>query len=164
MKKLKQNKFLGGGFTLIEVAVVMGIFVVLASFTTVNLLAPQRSADLNSTLTSITSDIRQQQARSMLGESGGGPSAVLHGIFFEGTKYTLFKGASYNPSDPSNFVVDLPASVSLATSFPGSVVVFNLQSGEVNGFVDGSNTVTLHSSGGQSKVLTFNKYGAISVN
>src|SRR3990167_3591800 len=98
----------------------MGIFVILASFATINLLGPQRSADLNSTVISIVADIKQQQARSMLGDSGGGSSAVLHGIYFESNRYTLFKGLVYNAADPKNFVVDLSSGLTLATAFPSS--------------------------------------------
>lgn len=152
------------GFTLIEVVLVMGIFVILASFTTVNLLGPQRNADLNSTSTTIIADIKQQQARSMLGETSGGSSAVMHGIYFESNRYTLFTGSTYNPNDPANFVVNLSAGLTLANAFPSSQVIFNLQSGEISGFASGSNVVTLTAMGNQVRTLTFNKYGVVSVN
>src|SRR3989344_3525318 len=103
------------GFTLIEVILVMGIFAILAGFTTINLLRPQQSADLNSTTTTIIADIKQQQARSILGETGGGPVAVVHGIYFENNKYTLFKGLTYSAADPANFVVDLSTGLALGT-------------------------------------------------
>lgn len=164
MSKLLLNKRKLGGFTLIEVALVVGIFAILASFATINLLRPQQSADLNSTTTSIIADIKQQQARSILGESGGGSSAVVHGIYFESNKYTLFGGLTYNSSDPANFVVNLSPGLTLSTTFTSSQVTFNLQSGEISGFTEGSNSVTLTASGGQSKTLTFNKYGVVSVN
>ncbi len=152
------------GFTLIEVILVMGIFAILAGFTTINLLRPQQSADLNSTTTTIIADIKQQQARSILGETGGGPVAVVHGIYFENNKYTLFKGLTYSAADPANFVVDLSTGLALGTTFAGSQVIFNLQSGEISGFAEGANSVTLTSAGGQSRTLTFNKYGVIDVN
>ncbi len=164
MSKLLLNQHKLGGFTLIEVSLVVGIFAILASFATINLLRPQQSADLNSTTTSIIADIKQQQARSILGESGGGLSAVVHGIYFESNKYTLFSGSTYNSSDPANFVVNLSGGLSLSTTFTGSQVIFNLQSGEINGFAGGSSSVTLTPTGGQARTLTFNKYGVVSVN
>jgi prepilin-type N-terminal cleavage/methylation domain-containing protein len=161
---LSNKRFKQSGFTLIEVVVVMGIFVILASFATINLLRPQRSADLNSTTTSIIADIKQQQARSMLGEASGGSSAVVHSIYFENNRYTLFVGAIYNVADPANFVVNLSPGLTLTNTFPSSQVTFNLQSGEITGFIDGSNSVTLTATGGQVKTLTLNKYGVVSVN
>lgn len=159
-----KNSSFRDGFTLIELVLVMGIFAILASFATVNLLGSQRQADLNSTTTSLIADFRQQQARSMLGESGGSSQAVLHGVFIQNNRYTLFSGSTYNPADPLNFVVDMPPTLSLATTFSSSTILFDVGSGEVNTFVDGVNTVTLASSSGQQKVFTFNKYGALSVN
>lgn len=164
MSKYFFNKRKLGGFTLIEVALVMGIFAILASFATVNLLGTQRSADLNSTSTTIIADIKQQQARSMLGDTGGGSSAIVHGIYFESSRYTLFIGSTYNPTEPTNFVVDLSGGLTLSTTFPTSQVIFNLQSGEINGFASGSSSVTLTTTGGQARTLTFNKYGVVSVN
>lgn len=161
---LLKKRFKQSGFTLIEVVVVMGIFVILASFATINLLRPQRSADLNSTVTSIIADIKQQQARSMLGEDAGGSSAVVHGVYFESNRYILFAGPVYSAADASNFVVNLSSGLTLATAFPGSQVTFNLQSGEITGFIGGSNTVTLTATGGQVKNLALNKYGVVSVN
>lgn len=152
------------GFTLIEVVVVMGIFVILAGFATINLLRSQRSADLNSTTTSIIADIKQQQARSILGETSGGSSAVVHGVYFESNRYTLFAGSTYTAGDPANFVVNLSSGLTLTTAFPSSQVTFNLQSGEITGFTGSSNSVTLTASGGQVKTLTLNKYGVFSVN
>lgn len=164
MSKFLLNQRKLGGFTLIEVSLVVGIFAILASFTTINLIKPQQSADLNSTTTSIIADIKQQQARSVLGETSGGSSAVVHGIYFESSKYTLFKGVIYNSIDPANFVVDLSPSLTLTTTFASSQVTFNLQSGEISGFANGSDTVTLTIAGSQVKILTFNKYGVVNVN
>ncbi|EKD62449.1 MAG: hypothetical protein ACD_52C00163G0001 [uncultured bacterium] len=152
------------GFTLIEVVLVVGIFAILASFATINLLRPQQSADLNSTITSIIADIKQQQARSILGETSGGSAAVVHGIYFENSKYTLFKGLTYNGADPANFVVSLSSGLALTTTFASSQVIFNLQSGEISGFAEGSNSVILTATGGQTKTLTFSKYGVVNVN
>ena len=152
------------GFTLIEVLMVMSIFAILAGFTTINLLGPQRSANLNATVTELTADIKQQQARSMLGDTSTGSVAVVHGVYFEAARYTLFVGSTYSAADPANFVVDLPSSISLTTTLVPSQIVFDLVSGEVVNFSSGASTVTLSVTGGETRTLNFNKYGSVSIN
>lgn len=150
------------GFTLIELIVVIGIGLVILATTTVLLLGGQRRVTKISTVNQILSDIRTAQIKAMTGEGGGGDRGVYLGTNF----YTLFNGTTYNANDDSNFVVNLDNNVELATMFPGASIVFARVSGEINNYINGSDTVSIiDATDNTDKVIRFNKYGvAISQN
>lgn len=150
------------GFTLIELIVVIGIGLVILATTTVLLLGGQRRVTKISTVNQILSDIRTAQIKAMTGEGGGGDRGVYLGTNF----YTLFNGTTYNANDDSNFVVNLDNNVELATTFPGASIVFARVSGEINNYINGSDTVSIiDATDNTDKVIRFNKYGvAISQN
>lgn len=152
------------GFTLIEIILSMAVFAILSGFIVVNLFRPQTQSVVNATVTTLVTELRQQQIKAMSGETEGAPSAQAFGLFIEPTSYTLFKGTSYNASDPSNFKVNLDANLALSTSFSSSQVIFSQLSGEVQSFVAGQNTITLtNTAGGEQKTVTINRYGVVDV-
>ena len=138
----------------------------LVSFTTINLLRPQNISSLESISTQVIADIRNQQIKAMVGDTEGQGSAQQFGIYFESNGYTLFRGPLYNNLDTSNFKVQLEGDLTLTgISLPFNQVVFEKRSGDVAGFINGSNSFTIdHTSSGISKTLTINQYGAISTN
>src|SRR3989344_9266975 len=77
------------GFTLVELMVVMGIFALMLGFTSINLIRPQTQANLDTTVTTLVSDLKEQQIRAMTGD---GPSD--YGVNFEPGRYTLFTGSN----------------------------------------------------------------------
>ena len=151
------------GFTLIELLVVMGILAVLFTYGSINLLSLQNKTYLNSNLITLVSDIQRQQQKSMLGETFGGANTFNFGIYFEPSQYTLFQGTVFSPSDPTNLIIPLERNIQLSSiTFPSSLLVFTKGSGEVVGFVAGSNSVQLRDAmTGDQKTITFNKYGVI---
>lgn len=158
--RLKQS-----GFTLIELLVTIGIFSILATFISLNLINPQKKSSVDSQIQTLVSDIKSQQLASMQGETGGQATAQKHGISISAAKYTLFTGNTYNPADTNNFDVTLDGDLQLTTSLTSSVLIFEKISGEVAGFSSGQNTITISSpSGGQNKIITVNPYGSLSVN
>jgi prepilin-type N-terminal cleavage/methylation domain-containing protein len=150
------------GFTLIELLIVIGIIAIVSSFAVINLIRPQTKASLDSTLTPLVSDIKEQQLKAMVGDgSGSTPSA--YGIYFETNKYTIFKGNTYSLSDTNNFIVNLQGDTSITNTFTSNQIVFSQRSGEVVGFSSPNNTLTI-SSGGDSKTITVNALGNININ
>ena len=125
------------GFTLIEVILAITIFALLASFTTINLLQPQTKATLDSTVTTLVADIKEQQTKAMAGDSLGSGTAQNHGIYFENTRYIIFKGPGYVASDPTNFVVNIDPSLSLYFNLPNSQIFFSQNSGEWDDLAEG---------------------------
>lgn len=158
-------KFNNTGFTLIELILIMGLFAILAALATVNLLRPQNKASIDTAVTTLVADLKEQQIKAMAGDSEGQGTAFAYGVYFEPQKYTLFRGSSYSGPDPAYFVIDLGGKVTLSSTLPLSQVVFSRRSGGVANFVAGSNTITItQNSSGQQKTITINRFGVINVN
>lgn len=151
------------GFTLIELIIVMGIIMLLFGFIMVNLLQEQHIVSVNSSVDILISDISSQKTKAMLGKSDGVTSGNSYGIYFESDRYTLFKGNSFSASDPANFTVLLDKNIVFnSVTFPNNIVVFSVLSGEVNGFLDGNNTISIaNSQATEIKTITINRYGVI---
>jgi prepilin-type N-terminal cleavage/methylation domain-containing protein len=141
------------GFTLIEMIVVIGIGLVILTTTTVLLLGGQRRVVKISAEEQILSDIRSAQIKAMTGNGS-------QGVYFGSSAYTLYKGSFYNANDGSNFVVNLGDSVQLTTTFSGSNIVFLAVSGEINDYVNGSDSISItDATDNTQRVIHFNKYG-----
>ena len=153
------------GFTLTELLLVMGISAILLSFGFVNLLGLTRRVYLTTTLNTLISDLRSQQADAMNGYAADGITPDTYGIYFTSASYILFRGNTYNPSDPTNFTVTLSSPLQFTNiTFPGNQVVFNQGSGEINGFASGQNALSLtNPQDGQTKTVTLDQFGAVIV-
>jgi prepilin-type N-terminal cleavage/methylation domain-containing protein len=151
------------GFTLVELLVVMGLVAVLAGLVTINLVRPQTSSSLTGTVNTLIADLRSQQLKAMAGDSMSATSAQAHGVYVQTSQYTVFKGTVYSGADTENMAV-LPDGVTFSTTFPSSQVVFVKGTGEVDGFVNGSNTITITNTTGSAKIITINRYGVPTVN
>ena len=156
-------RLLQRGFTIVEMSVVLGIAAVLISYATVNLTSIQHITYLAATINTVTVDLKQQQLKAMVGDTEGRASHDHYGIYFEQTKYTLFHGSTYSSSDTANAIVPFDNNVQMsATTFPQSQIIFNGVSGEVIGFTNGQNTITLRNSvTAEQKTITINRYGVI---
>lgn len=150
------------GFTLIELLVVIGIMAILFTITSINLVAPQRRTSMGETVSLLTSDLRNQQTKSMLGDASGSSSENF-GIFFDSDNYVLFKGDSYDPSDPANFEIELtPGFEFTGTGFPSSVIIFSRGSGEAANFINDTYQLNLtDTQNGETTVITVNRYGTV---
>lgn len=150
------------GFTLTELSVFTGIFLVLLTLVLINLIRPNSQASLTTTTNQLIADLKSQQLKAMSGDSDGSNSPSSYGVYIEATRYILFRGTSYSVSEPSNFSVSVTSPLSLSTLFPNSWVVFTVGSGEIDIFSQGQNTVTVTDSvSGQSQIIQLNLYGAI---
>ncbi len=94
------------GFTLVELVVVTSIIITLLGFITINLVRSQQTASLASVADILTAELKQQQLKSMIGDTEGRETSDQYGIHFDSDKYILFHG-TYSESEPSNFVVNL---------------------------------------------------------
>ncbi len=155
---MRNNQF---GFTLVELVLVIGIFLTLFGFVSFNLVSVQRNTSVNSTADSLVSDMASQQAKAMTG--AGLSSGNSYGIYFQSDKYTLFKGTIYSASDPNNFTVALDSGITFSNvTFPSGSVIFSTRSGELSGFSNGQNTVTIHDTqGAKTETITVNRYGVV---
>lgn len=150
------------GFTLAEIIVVLGITAMIFGLTYSSTLKAQQSTSLEGAVLVLISDIKNQQVNAMTGFTLGGQVASEYGVHFEIDSYTLFKGSGYTLSEPTNLVVNLPTNISFSnTSLPNSTLLFSKGSGEVSGYLAGSDTITLISNLEKSKTLKINRLGVI---
>ncbi len=151
------------GLTLIEIIIVFGVLATLLAFTSLNLTLPQHRSVINTTLTTLSSDLHQMQLKAISGDTEGRGTITGYGVYFSPSGYTLFHGSAYSGSDPTNVVITLDPSLTFTNvTFPASTVIFSPGSGEVVGFTPGSNTFTLrHTLESVDKTFTLNRYGVI---
>jgi len=148
-------------FTMTEMLIVMGMMSILLTLGLGNLLGSQRKSEMNSTLNSLVSDMREQRLKSMTGDTEGTAVINSYGVYFGTNEYTVFRGSSYVEGDPANFVISLDPTLSFsAVTFPSDIVVFSAGSGEVMGYTEGQNTISLtDTTEGTTKIITINQYG-----
>lgn len=150
------------GLTLIELIVVIGILSTLLGIAIVS-IQNIRVLATNSTSTSvIISDLKNQQIKAMTGDTEGRGVPDNYGVKILSDRYVLFHGTAYSPADADNFAIPIETGYALGTTFPDNMVLFSSESGELIGFVQNQNTITLtNTSSGQSKTIQINKYGTV---
>lgn len=117
------------GFTLVELAVVTSIFVTLLGFVIINLVSSQQTASLNSTQNILLADLKQQQLKSMIGDTEGRASPDSYGIHFDSNRYVIFHGAVYSSGQTSNSVNDLDSNMQFNNA--GFDIIFSRLNGEI---------------------------------
>lgn len=151
------------GITLVELLVVMGILAIIFTFTTVNIIPLRDHASLNTTVSTLVADIRQQQLKAMIGDTDGNASRSAYGIYFTSGGYTVFPGSSYTAGNTRNFSATLDSSVEFLNTFTNNTLIFASASGEFVNYSASNNTLTVRvKATGEQKVLQFNKYGTVS--
>ncbi len=154
------------GFTIIELVVVAVLFITISAFVTTNLIGAQHNASLSTAMSTLVADIKNQQSEAMAGENSLGTGPNYYGIHFDTNSYTLFSGSTYNPSDPNNQTINLDPEFQFTNiSLPGvnkDDLIFIPVNGEVSGYSNSTNSVTLFDTvGKEQKVLQFNYLGVI---
>lgn len=159
----KYSSVLKSGFTFIETLIVMSVTLTLLGLATMSVLGSQRSANLTEAVDIFVSDLRNQQSKAMSGETKNGTVPAGYGVYVSANQYTLFSGTSYIEGDPSNTVIEFKQPISAGPiGFPDQSVIFLAGSGEILGFTQGANTVTLReTNSNQSKSIHINPYGVI---
>lgn len=149
----------------IELVVVMAIFSTLSGLITVNLLSVKHKTSLNTVVTTLASDFRNQQMKVLIGNTEGRMVNDNYGIYFETNRYILFHGSSFNPSESTNFAITLEDNITFINiSFPASTLVFSKGSGEITGFMDGSNTITIKNIlSNEERIVSLNRYGVVTL-
>lgn len=120
------------GFTLIELAVVVSIILTLLGFITISLVRSQQGVSLASVTEILLADLKQQQLKSMIGDTEGRLTSDTYGIHFDQAKHTLFHG-TYLAGDASNSEVNLGGSFQFNN--PNFNVVFSRLSGTTSAVI-----------------------------
>lgn len=150
------------GYTLIELLLVSGLLIIILAVASINLIRPQRQANLDSASQSIVSLIAEAQNRSATGDASVNSQTQNWGIHFESGSYTLFAGI-YQAGNSNNFRQNLPQNISFSSiNLPAQEIVFQKVSGEVSGFNPNTNQLIMTDSvSAKSVTLTFNKLGVV---
>lgn len=149
------------GFIFAELVVVLGIVSVLFGLGTINIFRLLQRPPVVAHVDVLTSDLRSAQTRAMIGDTNG-VSTSDFGVMIEAERYILFRGSMYNAADSANIVISFPTGIRASTTFPNSQLVFARGSGEIIGFTDGQNTITLQKSdAGEQQAIQINRLGAV---
>lgn len=149
------------GFTLIEVIVILGIVATLVAMGVIGSLSFRSASTLRTTAITLQSDLANQQIKAMTGDTEGRSSADTYGIFFAPSSYTLFHGSVYNPSDSTNFTVQLGEELALATTYPNSQLIFTKASGEPVTSPNPATIIIRDTNNTLQYTLTLNRFGVI---
>ncbi|HJY98252.1 MAG TPA: type II secretion system protein [Patescibacteria group bacterium] len=151
---MTNGKYFQKGFTLIELIVSLAILGVIFAISSIVLSTIIPKTSQSNAYDLLISDIKSQQTLAMSTDSN-------YGIYFEGGSYTLFKGDDFNLGT-EKFTVTLDATVTFTDiNFPGNTIVFLAGSGDVSGYVSGSDNLNITNAQiGQVKVVRINEYGA----
>jgi len=157
------NKQFKRGFTFVELVVVIGIIAMLSSFITLNFFKTQNTVSLETTVSLFISDLKAQQLNMMSGNTNGQAANIPFGIHFDQNRYVLYHSSAYSSNDSGNFVVNLNNGVTFSQiNLPNSALVFASGSGEIQGYNQSQNTITLQNgNSGDQKTITVNRYGVI---
>ncbi len=135
---------------MVELAVVTSIIVTLLGFITINLVRSQQTASLTSAEEILLADLRQQQIKSMIGDTEGRETTDSYGIHFDSNRYVLFHG-TYSSSDTSNPVINLDSNMQF-NSIGLDIIFFKL-----SGTISAAATIDLQDN-------TNSKLGKIHIN
>ena len=143
------------GFTLVEIIVVGLMMAILLGLVTISLVRSQQNVSLTSTQEVLVADLRQQQLKSMIGDTEGRASSDTYGIHFDANKYVLFHGTTYSSSDTSNSVINLDSNMQFNS--PNYNVIFSKLSGSTSAKI-----IDLHdNTSSKIKRIHLNVYGTV---
>lgn len=151
------------GISLIELVIVMSFFAILTSIITVNVFTTRGKSNVSDATNLLVTDLRSQQIKAMVSEVPTGSTPDSHGVYFDRTRYVLFRGSTYTSSNLSNFAVSLSENIEISSiTFSGSQVVFTKGNGEITNFTDGADTIRLRNTvSRQEKTIRLNRYGVV---
>jgi type II secretory pathway pseudopilin PulG len=151
------------GFTLIELIVTLGVFIVISGIVLVNITGQRTQTDINDVTEQIGATLRQAQSDSMAQENG-----VSWGVHFENSTGTSPFYALFYSSYSSSTIVGhypLPASVAYNTSTFASGAMLDVIFSQVTGVSSVSTSIMLYmpkESAALSSTISIASSGAIS--
>ena len=158
-------KNLNGGFTLMEVIIVVGLIGMifgLTAFVSINSYRGSSFRNERDALIGVLGRARNQAMNNTC--LGGCTDSKPHGVHITVNDYTIFQGATYNSADPLNEVIKKDSSISIqglgTTSFTD--VIFTQLSGDISTLPSGIWDLTLiNVTTGQNSKITTASYGQI---
>ena len=158
IKNCKLKIARSGGFTLLEILIVIAIFALVAVFGVSPLLLFKKTSDLNGALETGVSFLLEARAKTLSSKN-----EARYGVHFDNGGTTFFTGAVFAEGAVGNEGAPLPFSVEIASislQGGGNDVVFNRLTGETNAY--GTVIFRLKSDTTKTKTLRVEKTGIIS--
>jgi type II secretory pathway pseudopilin PulG len=150
------------GITLIEVIIVIAILTTLFGLVFGNILNVRSTTTISTSVTTLIADLKNQQIKSMAGDTEGRSSPDNYGIYISGPNYVLFHGQIYSASESANFDINADTGYQFTTTFPGNQVIFASGSGEIVNFTENQNTISvINTRTNEQKTIYINQYGVI---
>jgi prepilin-type N-terminal cleavage/methylation domain-containing protein len=144
------------GFTLIEVLITIGIFIILTSIVMSTFFLYRKNQSLSLDTQTVATILRQARSQTLSYKNSS-----VYGVHFNTTDVVLFAGSSYDPSSPTNESYLLNYSDTIVTvtlTGGGSDVIFQRLTGETS--QDGS--IVISAPGlSQTKTVTIYKTGLV---
>ncbi|MFA5022374.1 MAG: type II secretion system protein [Patescibacteria group bacterium] len=145
------------GFTLIELIIVMGMLVIVATLSVPFFQSFQVSSDLYTHANTITKTLQRAQQQAITGQNND-----AWGVYFDiaAKKIILFKGNNY-ASRQTDFdeIISYPQTFSVTTDF-GNEIYFSLYSGQTAK----TGTVNITSQNNQTRTIKIESNGLIQLN
>lgn len=154
-----KSKISESGFTLIEIVIAIGVLAIIGTTIFVGFSTATESADLKTSAFKVVDALQFARTRTI-----ASLASSQYGVHFEQTQYVLFRGATYNASDPDNIVYPLSLRVEIADitlAGGGSDVVFDRITGKTT--QNGSVTVRLTADPTQLKIVEISTAGRADV-
>lgn len=149
------NSLKSKAFTLIEIMVVIGISVLLMgiSIEMFSALTNKQVVEKNTEI--IYSALQEARNRTIVGEDGS-----QFGVQFYSSSIILFKGTSYNPTNPTNFLININPRVEIS-SINLSGATTTIYFSKISGISSATGTVQLilKSNSAISETITIHKSG-----
>jgi type II secretory pathway pseudopilin PulG len=150
------------GFTIIEVLIIVGLFMILVGIGTINTSRTAQTVSLQSVYDEVVAAVGAQQLYAMTGRAASSGTNTSYGVRFEPDQYILFAG-SYVAGDSANVVTQLPPNMSFSTiDVPSQVVIYATESGQIQGYDSNQATVVLtDQTTGKARTLHWNTLGVL---
>ena len=142
------------GFTLIEILVAFGIFVLILSLGLLLAMDFYKTYAFNYETSLLAASLQSARSRAL-----SNMNQSPHGLHFENGVYVIFEGGSYDSSDPKNKTIPMSYLVEVkdeATGLPAGDIIFEQLSGSVSG-----DFALLVQSGAKSSQISVNREGGI---
>jgi prepilin-type N-terminal cleavage/methylation domain-containing protein len=149
------------GFTLIEVILVIGLFLIVCTLSITLDMKTLYTHSSYDDVDTLLSTLRTARTRSLTNQCAGVcTDALPHGVYFEHDHYTLFQGNSYDPYDSDNEITQL----SPHTHIEGvSTLIFLPRSATATTTPAGMWNIDLIPSYGATTTININSEGRISI-
>ena len=144
------------GFTLIELMWILSITGIIFGFVVINLLSASQSSTLLANMSTLVTDIKQQQFKAMMGDAQKTATPSSYGVHFDQNQYVLFKGNSYSANNPANIAIAVQTPLKFTT--PSAELLFAQLTGELT---VASSQAILDTSTGTSRTILMNRYGVV---